>query len=81
MNKYDLGFIGSTYKQIKKEMRNKQIKEFLYVTGMAIFYAIVLVAVIDFIGLMLWLSSNQTPVDNYYVGRLSVGVIEMFYER
>jgi len=38
---------------------------------------IMLLAIIDFIGMLLWMFSGQTPIDGAYVGRISTEIIKL----
>jgi hypothetical protein len=43
-----------------------------------IFFLIVLViALIDFAGMMMWALSGQMPMDGFYVGRISTEIIRL----
>lgn len=40
-------------------------------------YILAIVMIIDFLGFIAWVASGQTPVDGFYVGRLTTELLKL----
>lgn len=43
-----------------------------------VFQIIVVLMIVDFIGMILWAMSGQFPVDNFYIGSITMHIIKLF---
>ena len=69
--KYNKGYIGSTYKDGLRE------RDYNFIQAFLLFLVAVAVGIllIDLFGFSMWVVSGESPVDGFYIGRLTTEVI------